>query len=72
MVRTRTTKYVQTYNTSGAVISREYYNLTADPAENTNLLGDSSTTNDPSAATINSLTNQLNAFAACAGAACVK
>ena len=43
MVRTQTAKYVQTYNTSGGVIAREYYNLTPDPAENTNLLGDSST-----------------------------
>ena len=72
MVRTRTAKYVQTYNTSGGVIAREYYNLTADPAENTNLLGDSTTSNDPPAATITALTNQLNAFATCAGAACVK
>ena len=48
MVRTATTKYVQTYNATGAVIAREYYDLTNDPAENTNLLGDSSTTNDPS------------------------
>ena len=29
MVRTRTAKYVQTYNTSGGVIAREYYNLTS-------------------------------------------
>ena len=72
MVRTRTAKYVQTYNASGAVIAREYYNLTADPAENTNLLGDSSTSNDPPASTITALTNQLNAFATCAGAACLK
>ena len=33
MVRTATAKYVQTYNPQGAVIAREYYNLTADPAE---------------------------------------
>jgi N-acetylglucosamine-6-sulfatase len=72
MVRTPTAKYIQTYNTSGGVIAREYYNLSADPAENTNLLGDSSTSNDPPAATITSLTNQLNAFATCTGAACLK
>jgi len=72
MVRTATAKYVQTYNTSGGVIAREYYNLTADPVENTNLLGDSSTSNDPPAATVTAFTTQLNAFAACTGAACVK
>ena len=72
MVRTRTAKYVQTYNTAGGVIAREYYNLSADPAENTNLLGDSSTSNDPPAATITALTSQLNAFSTCTGAACVK
>ena len=33
------------------MIAREYYNLTADPAENTNLLGDANTANDPPAAT---------------------
>ena len=67
-----TAKYVQTYNATGAVIAREYYNLTTDPAENTNLLGDSSTANDPPAATVTALTTQLNAFSTCAGAACVK
>jgi N-acetylglucosamine-6-sulfatase len=72
MVRTPTAKYVQTYDTSWRVIAREYYNLTADPAENLNLLGDGNTSNDPPAATVTDLTNQLNAFATCAGAACVK
>jgi arylsulfatase A-like enzyme len=72
MVRTPTAKYVQTYNTSGAVIAREYYNLTADPAENTNLLGDASTTNNPPVATISAMTTQLNAFASCAGSSCVR
>jgi arylsulfatase A-like enzyme len=72
MVRTATAKYVQTYNTSGAVIAREYYNLVNDPAENTNLLGDGSTANDPPATTITTLTNRLNAFRTCSGAACVQ
>ena len=72
MVRTATTKYIQTYNPQGTVIAREYYNLTNDPAENTNLLGDSSTANDPPAATVTNLTNRLNAFATCTGAACVQ
>ena len=72
MVRTATAKYIQTYNAQGAIIAREYYNLTADPAENLNLLGDTSTANDPPAATITAMTNQLNAFATCPGATCVK
>ena len=72
MIRTATTKYVHTYNAQGAVIAREYYNLTSDPAENTNLLGDASTANDPSATTLTNLVNRLNAFATCTGAACVQ
>ena len=72
MVRTATAKYIQTYNAQGAVIAREYYNLTTDPAENTNLLGDASTANDPPASTITNLTNRLNAFATCGGTACVQ
>ena len=72
MVRTATVKYIQTYNASGAVIFREYYRLGSDPAENANLLGDASTANDPPAAEITTLRNLLNAYATCAGAACVK
>ena len=40
MVRTGNVKYIQTYNATGGVTFREYYNLTNDPVENTNLLGD--------------------------------
>ena len=47
MVRTATAKYIQTYNATGAVIAREYYNLISDPAENTNLLGDCNTSQRP-------------------------
>ena len=72
MIRSATVKYVHTYNAQGAIIAREYYNLTNDPAENTNLLGDSSTANNPPASTLTSLANQLNAFATCAGAGCVR
>ena len=72
MVRTATAKYIQTYNAQGAVIAREYYNLTSDPAENTNLLGDTSTANDPPASTVTNLTSRLNAFATCTGSGCVQ
>lgn len=71
MVRTPTVKFILTYNATGGVIFREYYNLVNDPAENTNLLGDASTANDPPANEINQLTARINAYATCVGAACV-
>jgi N-acetylglucosamine-6-sulfatase len=72
MIRTRTIKYVHTYNPEGGIIAREYYNLTNDPAENTNLLGDGSSANDPPASTLTNLANRLNVFATCAGSSCVQ
>jgi N-acetylglucosamine-6-sulfatase len=72
MIRTATIKYVQTYDGSGNVVFREYYDLTADPIENTNLLRDGSTSNDPPASQISALAARLNAFATCAGSACVQ
>ena len=73
MVRTATAKYIQTYNDAGTTVTfREYYNLVSDPNELTNLLGDSSTANDPPAATLTAMTNALNALATCTGAACVR
>ncbi len=39
------------------------------PSENINLLGDTSTANDPPATTITTMTNRLNAFATCSGTA---
>jgi arylsulfatase A-like enzyme len=72
IVRTDTVKYIQTYNATGAVIFREYYDLVADPIENTNLLHDGNTANDPPAAQITTLTNRLNSLATCTGASCVQ
>jgi N-acetylglucosamine-6-sulfatase len=72
MVRTSTAKLILTYNATGGVIFREYYNLNNDPAENTNLLGDASTANDPPPATITSMTNLINTYSTCSGAACVR
>lgn len=72
MVRRGNVKYIQTYNAAGAVTFREYYNLANDRAENTNLLADGNTANDPPASEITSLTTLLNQFATCVGAACVK
>jgi N-acetylglucosamine-6-sulfatase len=71
MVRTAAAKYVQTYDSGGAIIAKEYYDLSKDPAENTNLLGDATTANDPPASTISSMTSRLNAFATCSGSTCV-
>jgi len=71
MVRQGNIKYIQTYNANGGIIAREYYNLANDPAENTNLLGDSSTANDPPAAQVNALVAKLNSFSTCSGAACI-
>lgn len=71
MVRKGSVKYIQTYNASGGVSFREYYNLANDPAENTNLLGDANTANNPPASEINTLTALLNSMSTCRGAACV-
>jgi hypothetical protein len=71
MVRQGNIKYVQTYNPQGAIIAREYYNLSNDPAENTNLLGDTNQANNPTQAQLNALVAKLNAFATCTGAACI-
>jgi len=65
-----TVKYMQTYDSAGNVTFREYYDLVTDPNENLNLLGDTSTTNDPPASEVTALRNRLNAFAVCAGVAC--
>ncbi len=47
-IRTPTYQYVEYYALDGTtIIEREYYNLTSDPWQNLNLLGDASTANDP-------------------------
>jgi N-acetylglucosamine-6-sulfatase len=71
MIRTATVKYIQTYDDSGAVSFREYYNLTADPREDTNLLADGNAANDPPAAELATLSARLNALATCSGSACL-
>ncbi len=71
MIRTATVKYIHTYDESGTLIFREYYNLTADPQEFTNLLNDGNPANDPPAAELSELSGRLNAMATCAGQACL-
>jgi N-acetylglucosamine-6-sulfatase len=72
MVRQGNIKYIQTLNPNGTVMFREWYNLANDPAENTNLLGDASSANDPPAAQVNQMTTLLNQMSTCAAAACVR
>ena len=71
MVRTATVEVHPDLRGTGAVSFREYYDLVADPAENTNLLGDASTANDPPAAELSALVSRLGALSTCRGSACV-
>lgn len=71
MLRTRTIKYVQTSNASGAVTFREYYRLDVDPLEMTNVLADGNPGNDPSPAELDQLASRLAAYAGCVGPGCV-
>lgn len=72
MVRTDRVKYVYTYNSAGAVTFREYYDLVADPMENTNLLRDGNSANDPPTSELNSMTTLLNQLSTCVGSGCVR
>jgi arylsulfatase A-like enzyme len=63
--RTNTYDYTEYYATDGTTVTfREYYNLTSDPWELNNLLGDTDPTNDPDVA---ALSRQLARDRACAG-----
>jgi len=72
MIRTRTDKYVDTYADAGTGPFQEYYDLVNDPAENTNLLGDSSTANDPPASRLATLRSEMATYATCSGGGCVR
>jgi hypothetical protein len=63
-------KYIETYDTNGNVAFREYYRLQTDPGELTNVLRDASTANDPPAAELTQLAQQLAAARTCSGALC--
>ena len=71
MIRTATVKYIQTYTDTGTVSFREYYNLVADPTEDTNLLSDGTAANDPPAGELSTLASRLNTLSTCRGSACV-
>ncbi len=72
MVRTNTAKYIHTYNADGGLIFTEYYDLTADPIENVNLLRDGNPSNDPPAAEVTALRTRLQEMSTCTGGACVR
>ncbi|MBI5090129.1 MAG: hypothetical protein HZB15_15045, partial [Actinobacteria bacterium] len=55
---------------NGNVAFREYYRLQTDPGELTNVLRDSTTANDPPAAELTQLAQQLAAARTCVGAQC--
>jgi arylsulfatase A-like enzyme len=63
-------KYIETYDTAGNVTFREYYRLATDPLELTNVLRDGSTANDPPAAELTQLGQQLAAARTCSGTQC--
>ncbi len=67
-LQTPTSHYIETYDADGQSIRfREYYDLTADPYEMNNLLGDGNAANDPSTA---ALSAQLALDRVCTGSNC--
>jgi arylsulfatase A-like enzyme len=68
-LRTATSHYIEYYDRldNQSIKFREYYDLTADPYEMENLLGDGNAANDPNVA---ALSAQLSSDRACSGANC--
>jgi arylsulfatase A-like enzyme len=62
-IRTTRFNYVEYYEGS-SVVYREYYDLVADPWENTNLLGDNTAANDPDTS---ALSARLARYRTCTG-----
>jgi arylsulfatase A-like enzyme len=70
-LRTHEYQYIQYYFKNGVDLRfREYYDLTTDPWQTNNLLGDADESNDPSPVTIRSLEAQLERDRACSGLTC--
>lgn len=68
-LRTDTEQYTEWYSaTSGAITDREYYDLTQDPLQLTNLLKDGSTANDPDTS---AWSGRLAQARTCVGRACL-
>lgn len=68
--RTRTYQYIEYYDSDDLVIGREYYDLTNDPWQLDNLLGDADSSNDPDSGAILELSNQLRHDRQCDGTEC--
>jgi arylsulfatase A-like enzyme len=68
--RTSAFQYTEYYDLNGLVVYREYYDLTKDPWQLDNLLGDSDLTNDPDPLTLQLMADQLNKDRSCEGDTC--
>ena len=68
-LRTHDFHYVEYYDPDGAIMAREYYDLTSDPWQLRNLLGDRDPGNDPDTS---ELSERLASYAQCAGESCFR
>ena len=66
-IRNESRVYTEYYNSNGAVIEREFYDLTNDPWELVNLLGDGNPGNDPDTSAV---AIELQNYRTCSGSAC--
>ncbi|MGH2767197.1 MAG: hypothetical protein ACRDKA_15020, partial [Actinomycetota bacterium] len=67
-IRTEAYQYIETYaEVTGAVDSREYYDLIEDPYQLTNLLGDGDPLNDPPPDEVARLSLQIDRDRRCVG-----
>jgi arylsulfatase A-like enzyme len=67
-IRTRTYQYIETYEEgTGAIASREYYDLVNDPFQLTNLMGDGDPLNDPPPDEVTRLSLQIDRDRRCEG-----
>lgn len=69
--RTSSIQYTEYYDDiTGQIFDREYYDLSSDPWQLTNLLKDGNPGNDPAPAELNALSAQLAADKVCSGSSC--
>ena len=66
-IRAADFQYTEYYARNGEVMDREYYDLTNDPWQLRNLLGDRDESNDPD---VTALSDRIAAYAGCAGDTC--
>jgi arylsulfatase A-like enzyme len=69
LIRTSTYQYTEWYDQSGQLMEEEYYDLTTDPHQLDNLLGDDDPSNDPSNQELTALSDQLRRDRSCVGTA---